>query len=174
MCGRGGSGKSAIRSPTWSELNQQPSAVAIVLGYNWNYEILLRESNCMCSSSGSQLCYLWSEYSLLGQNGCLLSSLWWLRRSSLTLLLYFRLSLYGNVRCSIIFHIFSLERILLSSFRMCLLFLNQVRLTELKYWQETKTAWSGRSLRILRRTRTAIFFRLSTLGSFEGKWLIIY
>ncbi len=62
---------------------------------------------------------------------------------SLTLLRYFRLSLYGNVRCSIIFHIFSLERILLSSFRMCLLFLNQVRLTELKLTRDQNSLeWS--------------------------------
>lgn len=69
----------ALLSPTRPELNQQPSAVAIVPGYNWNYEILLRESNCMCSSSGSQLWYLWSEYSLTGQKRCLLSSLCWVR-----------------------------------------------------------------------------------------------
>lgn len=57
---RGGGGGGTIRSPKEYELNQQTSAVAIVPGHNWNFEILLRENNCMCSSSGSPLWCLWS------------------------------------------------------------------------------------------------------------------
>lgn len=66
-------GAKAIRSPAEYELNQQPSVAAIVPGNNWNWEILLRESNCMCSSSGSPLWYLWSGWSLRGHDGYLLS-----------------------------------------------------------------------------------------------------
>lgn len=51
----GGSGLAAIIAPGEKELNQWRGEKPIVLWCNGNCEILLRESNCMCSSSGFPL-----------------------------------------------------------------------------------------------------------------------
>lgn len=59
-----GSGLAAITAPGEWELNQRPGERPIVPGCNGNCEILLRESNCMCSSSGFPLCHRWSQWRL--------------------------------------------------------------------------------------------------------------
>lgn len=51
----GGNVSAAIIAPRKQELNQRPGERPIVLECNGNCEILLRESNCMCSSSGFSL-----------------------------------------------------------------------------------------------------------------------
>lgn len=56
-----GSGLAAIIAPGEWELNQRPGERPIVPGCNGNCEILLRESNCMWSSSGFPLWHWWSQ-----------------------------------------------------------------------------------------------------------------
>lgn len=59
-----GSGLAAIIARREKELNQRPGERPIVPGCNGNCEILLRESNCMHSSSGIPLCHWWSQWRL--------------------------------------------------------------------------------------------------------------
>lgn len=60
----GGGVSAAIIAPRKQELNQRPGERPIVLECNGNCEILLRESNCMCSSSGFSLWHWWSQWRL--------------------------------------------------------------------------------------------------------------